>query len=98
MRNSASKRMLIEPDSYNIARFGESGATDFSFRFEYQKPAYSGFLSSVALDSFIDEDDHVLVAGRFFTDSLVANNISSLRQLCRVDSTGMPDSEFPMLR
>ncbi len=90
--------MLIEPDSYNIARFGESGATDFSFRFEYQKPAYSGFLSSVALDSFIDEDDHVLVAGRFFTDSLVANNISSLRQLCRVDSTGMPDSEFPMLR
>ncbi|MCA1752401.1 MAG: T9SS type A sorting domain-containing protein [Flavobacteriales bacterium] len=46
-------------------------------------------------------DDHILVAGRFFTDStLMGTNIASqgLRQLCMIDSTGAPVADFPMLR
>ncbi len=84
----------------NIQWF-ELGATDYSFRFEFQKPAYSGPLSNKALDAMVLSDDHIFVAGRFFTDStLMGTPIASqgLRQLCMIDSTGAPVPGFPMLR
>ncbi len=77
-----------------LITFGQG--TNTSFQFEYQKPAYSGFLGNDAFDTFIEPDDRILVVGRFFTDS-VNTDTNSLRQLCRVDSTGAPDPDFPML-
>lgn len=70
---------------------------NFNFNFEYQKSAYNGFLGNDALDALVLPDNSILVAGRFFTDSVNHNNIESLRQLCRIDSTGAPDPDFPML-
>jgi hypothetical protein len=80
-----------------ITIFDEIDGTNHSFQFEYQKSAYNGFLGNVALDALVEVDDRILVAGRYFTDSINSNNIASLRQLCRVDSTGIPDPDFPML-
>ncbi len=70
--------------------------TDHSFKFEFQKSAYNGFLANDVLDAIVEPDDNILAAGRFFTDSM---NISpeTIRQLCRIDSTGAPDPDFPML-
>jgi hypothetical protein len=73
-----------------------SNGTDYSFNFEFQKSAYNGFLGNDVMDAIVEPDDHILAAGRFFTDS---TNIApeTIRQLCRVDSTGAPDPAFPML-
>ncbi len=79
-----------------IRRFNLS-TIDYTFGFEYQKSAYNGFLGNVALDALVDGDDRILIAGRYFTDSIISNNTASLRQLCRVDSTGAPDPDFPTL-
>lgn len=84
-----------------VLQWFEPGGTDYSFRFEFQKQAYSGPLSNKALDAMVLLDDHILVAGRFFTDStLMGTSIASqgLRQLCMIDSTGAPVPDFPMLR
>lgn len=84
-----------------IRRFNIPGGTNQVFRFEFQKSAYSGPLSNVAYDAMVMEDDHILVAGRFFTDSTLMGTAEShlgLRQLCMIDSTGAPVPEFPMIR
>lgn len=84
-----------------VLQWWEPGGTDYSFRFEFQKQVYSGPLSNVALDAMVLPNDHILVAGRFFTDStLMGTSIASqgLRQLCMIDSTGAPVPDFPMLR
>jgi hypothetical protein len=81
--------------------FDFENGTDFSFRFEFQKQAYTGPLSNVALDAMVMPDDNILVAGRFFTDSTLMGTDQShlgLRQLCMIDSTGAPVEGFPMLR
>lgn len=80
----------------NIYLFNPSGGGDYSFQFEFQRPSYNGFLSNLAREAFVLENN-LLVAGRFFTDSLNTDDVATLRQLCRVDSTGKPDQEFPML-
>lgn len=81
----------------NVVRmYNLNGIVD-SFRFEFQKPAYSGSLSNYARNAFSTPDDHIIVSGRFFTDSLNTDDVATLRQLCMVDSTGKPDPEFPML-
>ncbi len=73
------------------------GNTINSFQFEFQKPEYSGFVSSDANDVMVYQDTLLLVAGVYFTDSadLTAN---SLRQLCLIDSTGEPIEDFPMVK
>ncbi len=84
-----------------IRRFNIPGGTNQVFRFEFQKQAYSGPLSNVAYNALIMEDDHILVAGRFFTDSTLMGTAEShlgLRQLCMIDCTGAPVAEFPMIR
>jgi hypothetical protein len=84
-----------------IQLFDFENGTDFSFRFEFQKQAYTGPLSNVALDAMVMPDDNILVAGRFFTDSTLMGTDQShlgLRQLCMIDSTGAPVEGFPMLR
>ncbi len=90
------KNLYLSCGVQTIQAFDETG-TVYDFQFEYQKSAYNGFLDNVALDALVEIDDRILVAGRYFTDSINTNNIESLRQLCRVDSTGAPDPEFPML-
>ena len=70
--------------------------TDQSFKFEFQKSAYNGFLGNDVLDAIVEPDDNILAAGRFFTDSLDISP-ETIRQLCRIDSTGAPDPDFPML-
>ncbi len=70
--------------------------TDHSFKFEFQKSAYNGFLGNDVLDAIVEPDDNILAAGRFFTDSLDISP-ETIRQLCRIDSTGAPDPDFPML-
>jgi hypothetical protein len=70
--------------------------TDQSFKFEFQKSAYNGFLGNDVLDAIVEPDDNILAAGRFFTDSLDISP-ETIRQLCRIDSTGAPDLNFPML-
>ncbi len=71
------------------------------FKFEFAKQAYSGPLSNKGFDAPITPEDHILVAGRFFTDSTLmgtAGNHLGLRQLCMIDATGAPVAGFPMLR
>jgi hypothetical protein len=71
------------------------------FEFEFQKQAYSGPLNNLSLDILANENDQILVAGRFFTDSTLIGTSTStdgLRQLCMIDSTGGPVPDFPMLR
>jgi hypothetical protein len=84
-----------------IRRFDIPGGTNQNFRFEFQKPAYSGPLPNKALDVLVTPEDNILVAGRFFTDSTLMGTAEShlgLRQLCMIDSTGAPVVGFPMLR
>lgn len=79
---------------------GEAMTPYTDFKFEFQKQLYSGPLSNIALDVLILENDNILVAGRFFTDSTLMNtNIESqgLRQLCLIDSLGKPIPGFPMV-
>ena len=71
---------------------------DNTFRFEYGKGAYSSFISNAAIDVLIEPDDNILVVGGFFTDSLNLNDIDTRYPLCRIDSTGAPDPDFPMLQ
>src|SRR5690606_1118179 len=78
----------------------ETMTIHLDFKFEFQKQLYSGPLSNIALDALILENDNILVAGRFFTDSTLMNtNIESqgLRQLCLIDSLGKPVPGFPMV-
>lgn len=72
------------------------GGADNSFKFEFKKSAYNGFLGNNVLDAIVEPDDNILAAGRFFTDSMDISP-ETIRQLCRVDSTGAPDPDFPML-
>ena len=76
--------------------FGSQTLLIESFDFEFQKSPYNGFLSNEVLDALIEPDDNILAAGRFFTDSLDISP-ETIRQLCRIDSTGAPDPGFPML-
>jgi len=76
--------------------FGSQTLLIESFDFEFQKSPYNGFLSNEVLDALIEPDDNILAAGRFFTDSLDISP-ETIRQLCRIDSTGAPDPDFPML-
>ncbi|NEN25853.1 T9SS type A sorting domain-containing protein [Cryomorpha ignava] len=79
---------------------GEAMTPYSDFKFEFQKQLYSGPLANIALDVLILENDNILVAGRFFTDSTLMNtNIESqgLRQLCLIDSLGIPVPGFPMV-
>ena len=68
-----------------------------SFRFEFQKPAYGGFISSAVNDILIKDDSLLIVGGIFFTDSTDLSP-NSLRQLCMIDSTGAPIPGFPMVK
>lgn len=71
-----------------------------NFQFEFQKSAYSNPFSCKALDILIMENDQVLVAGRFATDTTLFDTpieSQGLRQLCLIDSTGSPVPDFPMV-
>ncbi len=84
-----------------LRRFNIPGSINSAFRFEFEKQPYSGPLSTKSHFSFILPDDHILVAGRFFTDSTLMGTASShlgLRQLCMIDSLGGPVPGFAMLR
>ncbi len=84
-----------------IRRFNIPGTINPIFKFEFQKPTYSGPLANRAYDVIVLPDENILVAGRFFTDStLMGTSIVSqgLRQLCMIDSTGAPVPDFNMLR
>jgi hypothetical protein len=87
--------------SGGINYFNLPGAFDTDFYFEFFKSVYNGPLSNYVRDAYIDENNYILAAGRFFTDStLMDTNIASqgLRQLCMIDSTGAPVPGFPMIR
>ncbi|NEN25855.1 T9SS type A sorting domain-containing protein [Cryomorpha ignava] len=85
---------------FGLRQFTEDYILYSDFKFEFQKQLYNGPLSNIALDVLILENDNILVAGRFFTDSTLMNtNIESqgLRQLCLIDSLGKPVPGFPMV-
>lgn len=75
----------------------EDATADYSFRFEFQKPAYGGFISSAVNDILVKDDSLLIVGGIFFTDSTDISP-NSLRQLCMIDSTGAPIPGFPMVK
>jgi len=92
---------LIYGGTGGINYFNLPGEFDPDFYFEFFKSIYSGPLPDYVRDAYIDENNNILAAGRFFTDStLTGTNMAAqgLRQLCMIDSTGVPVPGFPMIR
>ena len=67
------------------------------FEFEYNKSAYSSFISEQATSVLVINDSLIIVGGIFFTDSMDLS-ANSIRQLCMVDSTGAPVPDFPSIQ
>lgn len=86
----------------NMIRWIDLNYNHFNLLFEFSKDIYSGPLPLIADELLvIPEENHILVAGRFFTDSTLIGTSTShlgLRHLCMIDSAGAPVPDFPMIR